>query len=227
MKAVDVRKQVKSQLKLFSKERDLIIKRDSLLIRKTPVGISQVIGISISSYGEIHRIGSPSASVRIEDIETILSPFNEELFFGRATNPNTPSILLISNFSNVPKIIFDGKEGSMVRVKDEKELNIALELSIQVIKEVIIPFLDEVMTLSGFNSYLEHQNLLDKIGLKETDPFTMIRWLLVKKIIKDTDFDILKENRLVWLEKILEEDKVGNLPYYNAYLKYFDFLENL
>lgn len=224
----------KNRLKEFCSENSFSLKSQTTLLKKKKYkDFEQFIHIPIASYGLVHRISCPDAIVSFVELERLLEPFNQDLFFGNNPlnqKPFTHSIKKFHlRFDNVPKSIRDIGEddGLTLRVKNLDGLNLGLDLLIQTLKQQILPFFETVNSLEGFNAYLESINWIDKIKPNETNPFTMIKWLLVKRLIHDCDFNRLKENRLLWLETILEEDKVGNLPYYNAYLKYFDFLENL
>lgn len=221
------------KLKEFSQENSFS-KRDkyTLIKKQKSKEITQFISIGTASYGLVHRISYPHAIVSFVEVERLLEPFNENLFFGSNPPSQKPFINSISNhlrYQNTPKIIRDigDDDGLNFRIKNVEGLELGLDLLFKTIKEKAIPFFNEVNSLEGFNLYLEKLNWITKTNPKDTDPFVMIKWLLVKKLIKCTNYNQLKENRLVLLNNALVEDREKYIKYYESYMKYFDFLENL
>jgi hypothetical protein len=224
---------INERLKEFSAENSFS-KRDkyTLIKKQKSKEITQFISIGTASYGLVHRISYPHAIVSFVELERLLEPFNEDLFFGSNPPSQKPFINSISNhlrYENTPKIIRDvgDDDGLNLKIKNIEGLELGLDLLLKTIKEKVIPFFDEVNSLEGFNLYLEKLNWISNTNPKETDPFVMIKWLLVKKLIKCTNYNQLKENRLILLNNALEEDRDKYIRYYESYLKYFDFLETI
>ncbi len=166
------------KLKEFCIENSFSLRnRTTLFKKKKSKDFEQFIHIPVTSYGVIHRIGCPNAIVSFKRLESLLEPFNQDLFFGN--NPPNQKLFIHSikkfhlRFDNIPETIRDaGEDGLTLRVDSLNGLKLGLDLLIETLLQKVLPFFDEVNSLEGFNTYLESLNWLDKIKPNETNPIS-------------------------------------------------------
>ena len=195
----------------FSAEGFKYIKSKKDLIRKTKNGFDKIVFSTYDSYPISHQVLSLGFLKRLNAVEDIVNQFFDERFrspdFSKSSTTVVSNQVLLNNkmsYNFKPEMINNCLICKGIINPNEDGFILHTEKDIKNISNYLITFIqDQVLPFFEANNDLSYINKNQKKQMVETfnskslvHPLLLMRSLVLMKLTKDSDFEILKNKYL-------------------------------